>query len=72
MEIHGIAETTGEDIAEKVVKLGSKRSSTCIFLPPISTFVTKPDLVTAAAPNLLLFGLNHIRRKLSCTKLGNI
>ena len=52
--------------------LSLERSSTCILLPPISSFVTKLDLVTAAAPNLIRFGLNHIRRKLSCRKLGNI
>ena len=52
--------------------LNLEKSSTCTFLPPISTFVTEWDLGAAAAPNLLLSDLNHIRRKLSCTKQGNI
>ena len=70
MEIHGIAETTGEDIAENVVKLGKVVN---VHISPTDIDIClKPDLVTAAAPKLLLFGLNHIRRKLSCTKLGNI
>ena len=67
LEIHGIAETADEDIAENVVKLGKVVN---VHISP--SIVTEWDLGTAAAPNLLLFGLNHIRRKLSCTKLGNI
>ena len=67
LQIQGIAETADEDIAENVVKLGKVVN---VHISP--SIVTEWDLGTAAAPNLLLFGLNHIRRKLSCTKLGNI
>ena len=67
LQTHGIAETADEDIAENVVKLGKVVN---VHISP--SIVTEWDLGTAAAPNLLLFGLNHIRRKLSCTKLGNI
>ena len=43
--------------------LSLERSSTCIFLPPISTFVTKPDLVTAAAPKPIIVRFKSHKKK---------
>ena len=69
LEIHGIAETADKDIAEDV-KLGKVVK---VHISPSNIDICHEwDLRTAAVPNQLLFGLNHIRRKLSCTKLGNI
>ena len=70
LEIHEIAETADEYIAENVVKLGKV----------VNVHISSSDIDichrmgprNSSAPNLLLLALNHIRRKLSCTKLGNI
>ena len=68
LEIHGIAETADEDIAENV-KL---RKVVKVHISPSDIDIChKMGPRNSSGANLLLFGLNHIR-KLRCTKLGNI
>ena len=68
LEIHGIAETADKDIA-KNVKL---RKVVKVHISPSDIDIChQMGPRNSSGANLLLFGLNHIR-KLRCTKLGNI